>query len=179
MEPYQIIDKYIVDIPQLKKLLIVHSEEVTRKSLAVVDHHPELGADRQLVSEAGMLHDIGIFLTDAPRIYCYGKEPYLRHGYLGAELMRREGFPRHARVCERHTGAGLTAAEILEQHLPLPPRDFLPETVEEKIICYADKFYSKSNLYEEKSIEQVLRSLRRFGGEGEQRFREWHKFFSC
>ena len=146
MEPYQIIDKYIVDNPQLKKLLIVHSEEVTRKSLAVVDHHPELGADRQLVSEAGMLHDIGIFLTDAPRIYCYGKEPYLRHGYLGAELMRREGFPRHARVCERHTGAGLTAAEILEQHLPLPPRDFLPETVEEKIICYADKFYSTLKL---------------------------------
>ena len=80
-----------------------------------------------------MLHDIGIFLCDAPGIACHGKEPYICHGRLGAELLRQAGYPRHARVCERHTGAGLTKAEIVAQHLPIPAQDFLPETLEERL----------------------------------------------
>ena len=46
---------------------------------------------------------------------------------------------------KRHTGAGLTKKEIIEQELPLPQQDFLPETTEEKLICYADKFFSKTH----------------------------------
>ena len=39
-----------------------------------------------------------------------------------------------------------TAEEIISQHLPIsPPRDLLPESVEEKLVCYADKFFSKSH----------------------------------
>ena len=124
MNPYDIIDKYYNDNEPLRTLLITHSELVTRKAVDAAEKHPELGANIQFIKEAGMLHDIGIFLTDAPGIYCHGKEPYLCHGILGAELMRKENYPRHARVCERHTGAGLTAEEIEKQNLPLPHKDF-------------------------------------------------------
>ena len=124
-----------------------------------------------------MLHDIGIYLTDAPGIFCHGTEPYIRHGILGASLLRREGLPRHARVAERHTGTGLTAKRILADHLPLPPKDFLPETIEEQIICFADKFFSKSHLERVRTPEQVLRSLERFGDDGLQRMRVWMECF--
>ena len=124
-----------------------------------------------------MLHDIGIFKCDAAGILCFGTEPYICHGRIGAELLRSEGFPRHARVCERHTGAGITKAQIIAQNLPLPQQDFLPETMEEKVICYADKFFSKTHLDREKSIEQAEMSLSKFGEEGVLRFREWEKCF--
>lgn len=124
-----------------------------------------------------MLHDIGIFKCDAAGIQCFGTEPYICHGRIGAELLRSEGFPRHARVCERHTGAGITKAQIIVQNLPLPQQDFLPETMEEKVICYADKFFSKTHLDREKTIEQAEKSLSKFGDEGVLRFREWEKCF--
>ena len=125
-----------------------------------------------------MLHDIGIFRCYAAGIQCFGTEPYICHGRIGAELLRSEGFPRHARVCERHTGAGITKAQIIVQNLPLPQQDFLPETMEEKVICYADKFFSKTHLDREKTIEQAEKSLSKFGDEGVLRFREWEKCFS-
>ena len=124
-----------------------------------------------------MLHDIGIFKCDAAGIQCFGTEPYICHGRIGAELLRSEGFPRHARVCERHTGAGITKAQIIAQNLPLPQQDFLPETMEEKVICYADKFFSKTHIDREKTIEQAEKSLSKFGEEGVLRFREWEKCF--
>ena len=124
-----------------------------------------------------MLHDIGIFKCYAAGIQCFGTEPYICHGRIGAELLRSEGFPRHARVCERHTGAGITKAQIIAQNLPLPQQDFLPETMEEKVICYADKFFSKTHIDREKTIEQAEKSLSKFGEEGVLRFREWEKCF--
>ena len=173
MNPYDIIDKYYSDNAKLRDLLVTHSELVTAKALKAAGMHPELDIDAQFVKEAGMLHDIGIFLTDAPGIYCHGKEPYLCHGILGAELMRKENYTRHARVCERHTGAGLTAEEIEKQNLPLPHKDFLPETIEEKLICYADKFYSKTNLTREKKLGKIRAEMAFYGEETAARFEEW------
>ena len=55
--------------------------------------------------------------------------------------------------------------------------DYLPETPEEKVICYADKFYSKSNLQKVKTQEQAEKSLAKFGQEGLARFKTWEKLF--
>lgn len=156
---------------------MIHSTLVTKRAVRICDLHPELSLDRQFVIEAAMLHDIGIFKCDAPGIYCFGSEPYLIHGRIGAELLRAEGFPKHARVCERHTGVGITKEEIIKLNLPLPHEDFLPETMEEKVICYADKFYSKTHPEVEKTIEQAERSLKRFGEDGVERFKLWEKLF--
>lgn len=174
----KIIDEiYGAEPSELKTILLEHSKGVARKALAIAEAHKELGIDTQFVEEAAMLHDIGIIKCDAPGICCYGSEPYIRHGRIGAEMLRELGLLRHARVCERHTGAGLSKKEIIEQQLPLPHEDFLPETVEEKLICYADKFFSKTRPKEEKTIEHVERSLAKFGQEGLIRFREWEKLF--
>ena len=174
----EIIDKiYGKEDSELKRILLVHSCAVTKKALHIVDSHPELMLDRVFVEEAAMLHDIGIINTNAPGICCRGTEPYIRHGIIGAEMLRKENLNRHARVCERHTGAGLTKKEITTQQLPLPHQDFLPETLEEQVICYADKFFSKTNLEREKTVEQAEHSLAKFGEEGVERFRQWHQLF--
>ncbi len=172
-----IIYKYYKDNPELLSILMKHSKAVADKALAIADAHPELCLDRQFLLEAAMVHDIGIIKTDAPDIECFGDEPYIRHGVLGAEMMRAEGYPRHARVCERHTGAGLSLKEIEEQGLPLPHVDLLPETLEEKVICYADKFFSKTKLDREKTLEQAERSVAKHGGEGLRRFKEMEGLF--
>lgn len=173
-----IIDKYCgEDDGELRHILIVHSRSVAQKALQIVSLHPELNLDRDFIKEAAMLHDIGIIKTDAPGIHCHGTEPYIRHGILGAEMLRSEGLPRHARVCERHTGAGLSKREIEAQDLPLPHRDFLPETLEEQVICYADKFFSKTHLDREKTVEKAERSIAKFGDEGLERFKHWEEIF--
>ena len=172
-----LIDKYYPEDNELRHILINHSQSVARKALQIVSSHPELHLDAQFVEEAAMLHDLGIFRTDAPGIQCFGSEPYICHGRLGAEILRKEGYERHARVCERHTGAGITCKEIIAQGLPLPHQDFLPETLEEKVICYADKFFSKTHLDREKAIEKAEKSLAKFGEDGVMRFREWERMF--
>lgn len=173
----KIIDKYYSGDGDLRTILIIHSQSVARKALQIVSLHPELNLDREFIEEAAMLHDIGIIKTDAPGIKCFGTEPYICHGILGAEMLRQEGLPRHARVCERHTGAGLSLNEIVTQNLPLPHQDFLPETLEEQVICYADKFFSKTHLDREKSIEKAEKSIAKFGEEGLARFKQWEKMF--
>jgi uncharacterized protein len=133
--------------------------------------------DVQFLEEAAMLHDIGIFRCNAPSIYCNGTEPYIRHGLLGGEILRNEGFPRHARVAERHTGTGLTREQIERQQLPLPLEDFTPETLEEQMVCYADKFYSKSRPDRVLTVAEAAQSLEKFGHEGVKKFLEWSRMF--
>ncbi|MCC8113688.1 MAG: HDIG domain-containing protein [Bacteroidales bacterium] len=179
MKYQDIIDKYYESGSPLREILIRHSRSVADKALAIA-RAKHLNLDYRDVETAAMLHDIGIYQTDAPGIQCFGKEPYLRHGVLGAELLRREGAPAWiARVAERHTGAGLTAEEIKRQGLPLPTdRDLVPETLLERLICYADKFFSKSGDMKEKPLERVRASMAKFGPESLRRFEELNREFS-
>lgn len=163
LNPLDIIYKYYPEDNELRRLLIRHSRDVADKALRIADTHPELHLDRDFVEAGALLHDIGIYQTDAPGIYCRGTRPYLEHGRIGGEIMRKEGQEALARVCERHTGTGLPGFE--------------PETMEEIVICYADKFYSKSHPERVRTVEQTAQSLRKFGEEGVEKFLNWSKMF--
>jgi len=132
--------------------------------------------DRDLVEAGAMLHDIGIGRCHAPTILCDGAAPYIAHGVIGSGMLREYGAAHGidleacARICERHTGSGVTAAEIRAQALPLPERDYLPETPEERLICLADKFFSKSGDRRKKSLESIRHGLSRFGADSLARF---------
>jgi len=173
-----IFNKYYASSPEALELVLTHSRCVTRKALRCMEGRG-IGLDTEFMLQAAMLHDIGVVCCDATSIYCHGSQPYIRHGISGADILRNEGLPRHALVCERHTGAGLTLEDILAGNLPLPHRDFLPQSVEERLICYADKFYSKSSTPElEKPFDRVLRSVGKFGEGSRQRFLVLHSEFS-
>ena len=177
MNPYEIIDKYYPENTEQRQILVIHSLAVAGKAMKILDAHHELRLNRSFVKEAALLHDIGIFQTDAPDIQCFGPNPYIAHGYLGAEILRAEGFPQHALVCERHTGAGLSLQEIIDQQLPIPHREMLPVTMEEQLICFADKFFSKTHLDEEKTVEKARKSIAKYGEEGLSRFDRWCSMF--
>ena len=159
----EIIKKYYAEGSDAYNLLVTHSRQVAELAVALLERKPELNVSRDFVYEAAMLHDIGMFRTNAPSIFCYGELPYLRHGVEGRKILDSLGLEKHGLVCERHTGAGLTAQEIVEQHLPLEPRDMLPLTLEEKLVCYADNFFSKSHIAPARSVEQVRSQMKQYG----------------
>lgn len=165
MFDYQaIIDKYYPEGTRLRDIYMKHAVDVANLAEELRARHlPQL--DPAEVRAAAMMHDIGIFLTDAPGIDCHGSEPYLRHGPLGAELLRREGAPEWmARVAERHTGVGIG--------------DLVPQTPLEQLVCYADKFYSKSGTMQRKTLQQVERSMARYGADNLAAFRRLRRAIS-
>ena len=180
MDPLKIIFKYYKPDSLAYNMLIEHSRMVLNKCLEVAENIRHLNPDVLFLKEAAMLHDIGIFLTNAPEIGCYGDKDYICHGYLGRELLEQEGLPMHALVCERHVGVGVSTSDITGRNLPLPVREMLPLTLEEKIICYADKFYSKKTgaLCFEASLEDVRNSIGKYGIDKLQRFDDMTVFFS-
>lgn len=177
MNPHTIIDKYYTKGTRLYDIYISHVTDVTNKALAIAQKHPELAIDVHFLEEAGMLHDIGIFMTKARHIACKGKLPYICHGYLGRDLLTAEGFPQHGLVCERHTGTGLSLETIVTRKLPIPHRDMQPKSMEEQIICFADKFFSKSRLEKEKSVKKIRSGLGKHGTHQIKRFDEWCDMF--
>lgn len=172
-----VINKYYGTESRLRTILTVHSRLVADKALKCARDRG-IDADLAFVEEAALLHDIGIFRCDAPDICCTGELPYICHGVEGRKILEAERMPRHALVCERHTGAGLTVEDIISQRLPLPRRDMTPQSIEEKLICYADKFYSKSgDITREKPLDRVLRSMERHGSDTLARFLALHSLF--
>ncbi|MDR2121395.1 MAG: HDIG domain-containing protein [Tannerella sp.] len=177
MNPLTLINKYFIAGSAAHTILVRHSRDVADKALSIARAHPEMRLDLVFIEEAAMLHDIGIFLCNDPEIDCHGRFPYICHGYLGAELMRREGFPRHALVCERHTGTGLSPEMIDGRLLPVPFRDMRPQSAEEQLICFADKFFSKSKPDEERSVDKARQNISKYGSRDVRRFDEWCKRF--
>lgn len=172
-----LFEKYYQNNEKLLAITFRHSELVARKALEIATRK-NLEIDEDFVYSASMLHDIGVVKCHAPSIYCYGNAPYICHGIEGGFLLREEGLPTHALVCERHTGSGLTKEEIKLNNLPLPPQDFLPISLEEKLICYADKFFSKSgDIEREKTFDEVLKSMSKFGPEALNRFKNLATLF--
>lgn len=174
-----VIDRYYPSDSKVRDILLRHSRSVA--DLAVeISHRKGLGLSDSDIEAAAMLHDIGIIATDAPGIGCHGKSPYMAHGIIGADMLREEGVDeKFARIAERHTGAGLTHEEIAETGMPLPlDRQYMPESMLEKLICYADCFYSKSGDMTQKSIDRVRFSMAKFGPGVTSRFEDLHRLFS-
>lgn len=200
MNSVEILHHFIDPNEALYQVVYLHSRAVADFALRIADRHPQWAVDRALIEDAALLHDIGVVRVDAPSIHCFGSEPYIRHGVLGAAMLRElasdavrleEDVARLeedavrlsarleacARVCERHTGTGLTIRAIEEGGLPLPKQDLSPQTLEEELICFADKFFSKTHLDQERTPQQARAKLEKFGQESLNRFDNWCERF--
>ena len=178
MRPLDIITRYYDPSTRAFRILREHGELVAERSLKAAARVGHLKPDLAFIRDAAMLHDIAIFLTDSPGIGCHGAEPYVRHGILGRDILDALGMPSHGLVCERHVGVGISAEDIRCFNLPLPVRDMRPVTIEEQIICYADKFFSKINNQSEHTLVEVLADLARYGQDKVERFLAWHEVFT-
>lgn len=183
-EPLEIIKVFYPADDALRNMLLKHSVQVKDKALQILSGSDWSGKlDVEKITVGAMLHDIGICRCHAPDIFCCGSLDYIAHGIAGGEMLRNWGkdngadMEPFARICERHTGSGLAAEDIIRNKLPLPVRDYLPETPEEKLICLADKFFSKSGDMEEKTLCRIRGGMAKFGQETEKRFLELCRFF--
>ncbi len=177
---FSLIAKYFPVDSLAYSIYVPHVILVTAKALRIARHLKLSDKSIEFIEVAGMLHDIGIVRVSDTEIGCNGDLPYVSHGVEGRKILESEGLPVEiALVAERHTGVGISREDIRRQNLPLPDRDLLPETVEEQIIAYADKFFTKdpSRLWEEKTIEQARGSLAKFGAEKVQIFDDWQERF--
>ena len=177
-DAFEIIRHFYPEDTPLRQLLLKHSEQVRDKVRFLAEKYCPVSIDLAFAENGALLHDIGIGRCHAPDILCCGTEHYLCHGVIGATMLREldSSLEPYARICERHTGSGLTAEDIRKQGLPLPVQDFLPETAEEKLICLADKFFSKSGDLQEKPFARVRASQAKFGADALRRFDELCRF---
>ncbi len=181
IDPLAVIKKYYPTESRAYDFLVQHSVKVAEKACSVAERLLHLNLDLSFIRASAMLHDIGIFLTNESKLGCYGDKAYICHGYLGREILEKEGLPHHALVCERHVGVGISLREIEYKNLPLPKRDMLPVSIEEQIVCYADKFFSKNEqfLLEEKPLGLVRNQILAFGEDKLERFDKWVRMFGA
>jgi uncharacterized protein len=179
MNPLEVIAEFYEPGSRSHQIIVKHGQQVADKAVEAALRVSHLKPDLNFIKEAAMLHDIGIFETDSPDLGCTGKHPYVCHGYLGRKILENKGLPMHGLVCERHVGVGISSEDIRRYHLPLPQRDMVPISIEEQIICYADKFYSKNGKTggDERSVEDILSALCRYGPEKAARFQSWMRLF--
>jgi uncharacterized protein len=176
---FKLIHRYIPPGSFVYRVYIPHVSLTTAKALKIARR---LGLSHEqliFIEEASMLHDIGIVRVKrysfAPRVNL----PYMCHAPAGREILEREGLPKHALVAERHIVVGISKEEIIANRYPLPPRDLIPESLEEKIISWADLFFSKTpdRLWFEKSLADVEQTVARYGERQLKVFHEWLAFF--
>lgn len=175
----RIIEKYFPPDTPGYQIYFNHCYSVTKLAVKIAGNLNNSSIDMALLVKGAMLHDIGTVFTNAPDIHCYGNYPYISHGYLGRELLEKEGLPEVAPVCERHIGVGISLDDIKNFSLPIPVREMLPLSIEEKIICFADKFYSKtaSDPDKPKSLEKIRKGLLKYGEDKPKIFDRYLEMF--
>ncbi|MBI9074505.1 MAG: HD domain-containing protein [Desulfatibacillum sp.] len=179
MEPLQIIQKHYDTQSKAYSLLVNHSTWVAEKAVELAKRIDPSGLDLEFIHQAAMLHDIGIFRVNAPGLDCHGDLHYLLHGIQGREILDAENMPLHGLVCERHVGVGIPRREANSLGMGLPDRDMRPQSTEEKIICYVDKFHSKNGHAQGvvKSVEDIIQGLTALGLDKCQVFTQWMEEF--
>ena len=112
------------------KKIVDHCLAVARIASALVSCFQKEGiaVDGKSVFAAALLHDIG-----------RNRVQTVKHGFVGAEIVRENGVDESvARIIERHVGAGLDREDAEKNGLPID-RDYIPRTLEERIVCFSDK----------------------------------------
>ncbi len=181
MDYFSIIHKHIPPSSPVYHFYLIHVTLVTAKALAIADCLGFSAGQKKFVEEAGMLHDIGIIRVNAPEIHCRGRLSYVMHIKEGKKILEAEGLPEHARVAENHFGVGgMTKDEIEKAELQLPLEDIVCQRIEDKVISYADLFFSKNpeNIFKELPLEILREKLKSYGSRQKQIFELWHQEFS-
>lgn len=118
--------------------VIKHSLAVEGLALKMAEF---ANADKKLVSAGALLHDIG-----------RGRTHGIQHAIEGARLARELELPVEiVLIIERHIGAGISKEE--SEKIGLPKKDYIPQTLEEKIVAHADNLIYEN---EKKSVKEVV-----------------------
>ncbi|MGD0330262.1 MAG: HD domain-containing protein [Nitrososphaeria archaeon] len=133
--------------------IIQHGLLVMNVSDTIVKELKRVGVDidEKSILRGAILHDIG-----------RSKEHSVRHGFLGGEILKKDGYDRKViKIVENHVGGGIDKQECAK--LGMPERDFIPTSLEEKIVCLADKYVEDNQI---KPLQETLSKFDEILGEG-------------
>ncbi len=149
-ECLSLLNKYGAD-----EKLISHSIMVSKVALEI---GKGCGADEKILEAGALLHDIGKTVTGG-----------ISHGAEGHSILLKEGYDEMiARFCSTHVGAGLLKKTA--KKFKLPDLDYIPRSLEEKIVCHADTLLKGSKVvtldeiikdYEIKGLSSEIPRLKR------------------
>lgn len=129
--------------------LLFHSNHVSYIANQIYEQlknsNPTLKFDQELVSVGALLHDIGRTKTHD-----------INHGIVGGEMIRTQFSNEVARIAETHIGGGIPKEESII--LGLPAKDYVPVTLEEKIVCFADKLVDYDFIKDENNNYLIKKS---------------------
>lgn len=132
------------------KGVIAHCKAVTILAVQIAKACKKKGlnVDIKLVKIGALLHDIGRSRTHA-----------VDHVIRGAEIARSFSLPESVvSIIERHAGGGITRDEA--KKLGWPIKNYVPNTLEEKIVTYADKLIEgQRRVPVERTIGKLSREL--------------------
>lgn len=161
-EEIRALHKRLAPTKEAFELVFTHSKIVSEIANALLLAKNVPGIDVKFVEVGCLLHDIGVY-----ELYKDGvlnEKRYITHGIEGYGILKSEGFDEAiCRIASHHTGVGLSREDIRSQNLPLPDEDLLAETVEERLVMYADKFHSKTPKFN--SFESYSNQVNRFGAD--------------
>ena len=130
--------------------VIKHCEAVAKLAVEIAKTCREnrIEVDVKLVETGALLHDIGRSKTHS-----------VHHAVVGAEIATSLGLPQPViSIIKRHVGGGITAEEA--KKLGWPKDVYIPKTIEEKIVSYADKLIESSQRVPiERTIENFSKKL--------------------
>jgi uncharacterized protein len=106
--------------------------------------HVDIDIDAVFIG--GLLHDIGRSKTHG-----------IRHAVEGAAIAVENGLDEKlVRIIERHIGAGIPMNEASD--LGLPEKDYMPLTLDEKIVAHADNLVFDDKIG---TFEEMIQNLQR------------------
>ncbi len=142
--------------------VVAHCEAV---SALAVKFAKRCGGDIKLVEIGGLLHDLGRCRAHT-----------IAHAVEGARIAKDRKLPEAlVNIIERHIGAGINRSEAKE--LGLPEKDYVPLTLEEKIVAHSDNLMSG---VERTGIKEAIGYLTRQGqSEAALRMLALHKELSA
>jgi len=148
--------------------VIAHCKVVAALAVQIAEACKKKGlnVDIKLVQVGALLHDIG-------RSKTHGVDHVIR----GAEIARSLNLPEPlVSIIERHAGGGITLDEA--EKLGWPIKNYLPNTLEEKIVTYTDKLVEGQRRV---PVEQTIKKLSKELGENHYavaRVKKLHEKFS-
>ena len=116
--------------------IVRHCEVVASVAKALADEFRNRGhpVDVDAVTAAALLHDIGRTKTQT-----------VWHGLEGSRILEKEGVDaKVVEIVRKHVGAGISRSEA--ERLGLPNFDYVPQTLEERIVCFSDKVVSSDKV---------------------------------
>ncbi len=164
-EAIELLKKYT---KEFFEIILSHVLAVEKLSLFIAEQIKD-DIDLEIISRGALLHDI------ARALYKLGDINSINHGVKGYEILLKEGIDEKiAMIARNHVGVGITEEDIKKQKLPMKLDNYVPITIEEIIVSYADNRVKGDKIKD--VIFPIKRYLKEIGEDYAKRMIDQHNY---